>query len=103
MEVEEIYQRVLSVANYFVKNASYLTINNLKEFDPTVDQIAKDLRTLANIMKVLAGDNYSDENMAINAFQCCFIMEKIAGCVEKDDEVQLRQLVQDLEMHVQVP
>ena len=99
----QVYERVLKVANIFLKNASHLTIDGLKELDPTVEQLAKDLRMLAHIVKALAGDSYDDENMAINAFQCCIIMERIAKCVELEDDAELFSLVQSLEKHVTVP
>ena len=103
METTLVYQRVIAVANFFLENASHLTIDALKEFDPTVEQIARDLRMLSNILKGLAGDSYDDENMSINAFQCCLTMERIARCIEEDNEQELNSLVKQLEMHTKVP
>lgn len=103
MDCALVYQRVLAVANFFLKNASHLTFDGLKELNPTVDQIAKDLRTLAKLLKALASDDYDDENMAINASQCCVVMERIARCVESNNEQELSELLRSLEKHVSVP
>ncbi len=103
MDTLLVYQRVIGVANYFLENASHLKLDDLKEFDPTVEQLAQDLRALATLLKGLAGDSYDDENMSINAFQCCLTMERIAACVEENNEHDLNELVQQLEMHTKAP
>lgn len=105
MEVRALYERILKVANYFVKNASAsgLTIDGLKKLDPSVQQIAKDMRMLAVIIRGLAGESYEDENMAINAFQCCLIMERLADAVASEQQGQLDALMKELERHITVP
>jgi len=103
MELSGLYYRIIEVANFFLRNASHLTIDALKDFDPSVEVIAKNMRTLATIVKDLAGDNYDDENMAINAFQCCLIMERIADIVAKGEGDDLDSLVKQLELHTKVP
>jgi hypothetical protein len=103
MDVKQLYYRIIVVANFFLGNASHLTVRELQEYDPTVAQIAKDMRTLATILKGLAGDTYEDENMAINALQCCRIMERIADVVASGNEGELEALVKNLELHTNVP
>ena len=103
MDTKHVYQRVLAVANFFLTNASHLTIGALKDFDPTVEQIATDLRTLANLLEALASDSYEDQNMSVNAFECCLTMKQIADCVETENEQDYENLVKKLEMHTNAP
>lgn len=99
----QVYWRVLEVTNYFLTNAQHLTFESLKDFDPSLEMIAKRMRFLANIVKDLAGDNYEDEDMAMNAFQCCLIMEQIAEAVTDNHEECITSLMRQLETHVKVP
>ena len=103
MDTRSLYLKIIAIANYFLKNNTIITIEELKDFNPTVEELAKLMRELANILKDLAADNYEDENMAINAFQCCLIMEKLADVVKNEDETALEDLIKNLEMHVNVP
>lgn len=103
MNLNELYYRIIAVANHFLTSSSNFSIEVLKDYDPTVATIAKNMRTLATILKDLAGDSYEDENMALNAFQCCLVMERIADVVAEGDDGDLDLLVKQLEMHVKVP
>lgn len=103
MEPKDLYYRIISVANFFLENSTELTIDALKEFDPSVEQLSKTMRVLATILKDLAGDSYEDEDMALNAFQCCLIMEQLADIVASGDSEKLDDLVRKLEMHTKVP
>jgi hypothetical protein len=105
MKVEETYQRVLGVANFYIKNASHLSLSAMREFDPNVSAIARDMRLLANIIRTLANDGYDDQNMSLNAFQFCLVIERIGYYVESEseDEQGLKSLVKELEMHTNVP
>ncbi len=103
MDILVIYQRVILVANSFTENADILTIDILKDFDPSVEIIARNLRFLANIIKDIAGESYEDQDIALNAFQCCLIMEQIADAVAEEDDSKLDDLVKQLEVHTKVP
>jgi hypothetical protein len=105
VEIRGVYLRTLAVANFFVKNATAvgLTLDGLTGLDPSVQQFAHDMRVLSTIIKGLAGGSFEDENMAINAFQCCLIMERIAEAMEARREDQIESLVKDLERHIYVP
>lgn len=102
-EAKKTYYRIISVANYFLENAAHLTFEALKEFNPSVEELAKIMRTLAHMLKEVAGSNYEDEDMALNAFQCCIIMEQLADAVAKDNGDNVEQLMQQLETHTKVP
>jgi len=103
MELKDVYYRIIHVANYFLENASHLTIEVLKEFDPSVEQLSKDMRMLATVLKDLAGNSYEDENLAMNAFQCCLVMERLADAVSQGRDEDLDELVHLLEVHTNVP
>ncbi len=103
MDTLTIYQRVLQTVEYFLKNAAHLTINELKDFDPSIEELAKNLRTLATILGSLASSGYDDEDMAINALQCCLELEKLAQIVQDEQEDELEELFLRLEMHVKAP
>jgi hypothetical protein len=95
-----VYQRIVKVANYFLDNAKGgLSLDDLKDFDPTIEKIAKNMRILAMVVRELAGSSYEDEDTAINAHQCCIVMEQIALAVERENESELPNLVKMLDMH----
>ena len=103
LDTRSLYLKIIAIANHFLKNNTIITIEELKDFDPSLEELAKLMRELANILKDLAADSYEDENMAINAFQCCLTMEKLADVVNNEDEAALPELIKSLEMHVKVP
>lgn len=100
----EFYGRVFTVVEYFVEEAiPVLTIDNVKQINPTVAEMAKTLRQLHAIIGLLANDSYEQEEMRINALQCVILMERIAQCVEHNDEDALPQLVGELEDLAKAP
>ena len=80
-----------------------MSVSDLKDFDPSVEELAKVIKELATILRLLASSSYEDENMAINALQCCFEMEKLAKAVQDEDDSALEEVFRRLEMHVNVP
>lgn len=102
METRQIYLRVLTIVEYFLKNAAHLSIQQLQNYDPSLEQLADDLGTLAAIMQALSGC-YEDENMAINAIQCCHEMRRLAKAVRAENEGELEAIFKNLEMHARVP
>ncbi|TXL12890.1 hypothetical protein BMR04_14870 [Methylococcaceae bacterium HT3] len=103
MKVDEIYYRIINAVNFFLESVGSITIDGLKEVNPSVERIAKDMRTLSNILKDLAGSSYEDQNLAINALQCCFIMEELAIAVSEEREGDFDELFRKLELHTKVP
>lgn len=99
-EVQSVFQRVVKVANYFLANAEGgFSLDDLKDFDPTIERIAKNMRILAMVVRELASDSCGDEGIAINAHQCCIVMEQIALAVELEKEDEIPKLVEMLDMH----
>jgi len=104
MEVREIYVKVLQIVEYFLQNAAHFSIQELKDYDPSVEEIANDIKGLSNILKSFASSSsYEDENMAINAMQCCFEMERLSIAVRNSNQSELDEIFRRLEMHVNVP
>ena len=102
-EIQRIYYRVIEITNSFLEASSGLTIEGLREFDPSVEKLAKIMRTLATVLKDLAGDSWDDERMALNAFQCCLTMERLAEVVANSDDGGLAEVLRELEIHAKVP
>lgn len=101
--IRQIYYRVISLTNSILRESSVLTIEALREVDPSVEQLARTMRLLATVLKDLAGDSWDDEKMALNAFQCCLTMERLAEIVANSDHDGLDKVLRDLELLTNVP
>ena len=101
--VKAIYYRVIAIASHFLEEARYLSVEGLRDVDPTVAHLAKTMRMLASVLKDLAGESWDDEKMAHNALQCCLVMERLADVVAKDGEDELGEVLTQLETHTNVP
>jgi hypothetical protein len=104
LDTRELYLRILRIADEFVKAADsvQLSIPDLTDLDPSVTKIAKHIRQVAHILNSIAVDG-DDEEMAMNAFQCCWVMERIADAIQENDELSLQRFVRSLEMHACAP
>lgn len=101
--IVDIYYRVIELANSILKESSILSIEALKEIDPSVEELSKVMRLLANVLKEFAGDSWEDEKMALNAFQCCLTMERLAEVVANSDHDGLANVLKELEINTRVP
>jgi hypothetical protein len=101
----ELYWRIIKVIEHFLKSSrSNLSVEALKELDPTIEQVAEDLRMLAGIFNVLAvAGSYEDTNMALNALQCVNVMERLVIAVSDGKQDDLESIIKELEVHVNVP
>lgn len=104
-DTRTLYLRVLTIASDFVQQADgvELSIATLRELNPSASKIARHIRMVANIINDIATDGFDDENMAMNAFQCCFLLERIAEAIAEGDELGLQKLVRSLEKHSNAP
>lgn len=102
MNTRDVYVRVLAIIEFFLKNAAHLSLAELQNYDPSLEQLAKDVHNLAIILRALAS-GCEDESMAINAIQCCFHMERLAAAVRAEDDSELEQIFRSLELHTRVP
>lgn len=86
MDTRTIYYRVVQIANIFVSKRAHLTIAAVSDFDPSVEEFAEIVASVAEMIQAIAGD-FSDENMAMNAFQCSLDLHRLARAVlEKNQE-----------------
>lgn len=104
-EARDVYLRILNVADFFIAQSATLNLNMeaLQAMNPDARKMAKIMRSLADVLRALAGNDYSDENMAINAFQCCLLMEQIADAIVQQDASLVEVLLSSLEKHVNAP
>jgi hypothetical protein len=104
-DAKQIYYRLLDVADYFIKHASLVALNleALRDLNPSVEQIAKDMRSLAVIIKALAGNSFEDDNMGINALQCAWAMERIVTALARNETNELEEMVAHLELLTRAP
>jgi hypothetical protein len=102
MNTREVYVRVLHIVEFFLKNAMHLSIADLQNHDPSIEELAKDVRKLSFVLRILVED-CEDENMAINALQCCIEMERLARAVRSGNESDLEGIFRNLEMYIKVP
>ena len=105
LDIREIYFRILIITNKFVTNASLfnLDINLLKSLNPNASQIAKDIKALSHIIESLANEDYSDQNLAINAKQAALFILQIAEAIQDESKQNLDDRLRDLEKLFSAP
>jgi hypothetical protein len=103
MDSRSVYVRLLNIVDYFVSHAAHLRVEELKGFDPSIEELEREIKKLSGIIGALASSSYEDENMAINALQCCFEMERLAHAVRQQDDTVLEEIFRKLEMQSKAP
>ncbi|MFM5404086.1 hypothetical protein ACET89_16955 [Aeromonas veronii] len=95
---QHLYQTIFKVAQYFLTQAKFYTIEQLREFDPSFDEVAKHARLLASNLTTLgAMGAWDEERIALNAQQACLLMERIALAITKGTEDKLQEAVSELD------
>src|SRR5690606_3397799 len=81
--VAELHMMVTRTGNHFLKQVSSYAIDDLKlHNDPTYEDIAKDARFLASVLKNISSLGvYSEERLADNALQAALFMERMARAI----------------------
>lgn len=102
METHNIYLKVVEIANIFVLKRAHLTISVLQDFDPSVEEFAETVRSIAEMIHALSSD-FSDSNMAINAFQCSLDLQALAKAVLSEDQESVDRALDSLESYVNGP
>lgn len=102
LDTREIYFRVIEIANIFVKARAHLTIEALKDFNPTVAELGEVVRSISKMIEELAAD-FSDQNMAINAFQCSLDLGRLAKSVTVGDAEEMNNALDALERYPNGP
>ena len=102
MNTAHLYQKIISIIQQsFIEPAERfgLSVVELKELDPSIDELVLHLKGLRGILKLFANDNHSEINMAIDASQCVVIMERIAQAVRREDQKEVNGLILELKKH----
>lgn len=100
----DVYRAVLKMTNGFLIRARGWEIHEIRAMEnPTLEQVAKELRTLVTIMRDIKDSSYEDDDMEINALQCLLTMEEIVNAVMMDKPELLPGLVRRLEGHNGAP
>lgn len=92
---QRLYDEVIRTSNYFLHNCKYFSIEVLKEEDPSYSEVARLMRQVAEIIKVVA-DSF-DPMMGQKAVEYCDIMMFMGIAIEKRDAIQLSKWVRELE------
>lgn len=98
-EVVELHYLVVQVANYFLKQVSRFSIEELQEHDdPTYEDVARDSRLIAKVLKEISAIGiYSEERLAENALQAALFMERMAIAISSEDQSALDAASNDLQ------
>lgn len=94
--VEDLYNDILRVANRILHNCKNFNISILAKENPTYGEIAKQMREVCGLMRVVSGDIDSD-HMAGKAREYAFHIGLIAEAIEANDEVELNRLTSELD------
>lgn len=100
MDPIDLYRRIIRVVSFFLEKATHVGLDDLRDFNPAVDELAEDIEKLAGILQVIASmSSYDEQNIAIQATQCAIVMKRIAALVNdaEADDSQLRDLLSELE------
>ncbi len=104
MNTTLVYQQVIKTVNYFLSHTNGMQLSQLQELDPDVGTMAKILRQLVAVLQALVNtQSYDDENMAINALQCCVEMEKLAAKILAGDATEIDEIFSRLEKITNAP
>ncbi|WP_448056043.1 hypothetical protein [Aeromonas caviae] len=94
--VEDLYVRVLEVANRFLHNAKNYKISILQLENPTYEDVAKVMHQIAGIIKVLC-DDLDDPLTGHKATEYVMLMQEIASAITADDQGRLQHAVEVLD------
>lgn len=91
----ELYDLILEGANHFLRNAKAFEIHVLKGHDPSYEEIAEIMGSIASLIYDLADD--FDPMLAQKANDYVYLMRKMAIAITNDECVELSRLVQELD------
>ncbi|WP_369152923.1 hypothetical protein [Candidatus Thiodubiliella endoseptemdiera] len=102
MDTASLYQKIISIIQEkFINPANRygLKIAELRELDPSIDDLILHLNGLNGILTLFAKDEHSEMNMSIDASQCVVIMGRIAQAIRQENQVEIDKLMIELEKH----
>jgi len=102
MDTAHLYQRIIAIIQKkFIDPADRygLKVAELKELDPSIDDLILHLNGLNAILKMFAGDDEMEMIVSIDASQCIVIMERMAHSIRQDDQIEIDKLMIELRKH----
>lgn len=104
LDTQRLYHRVIEIANIFVKEQAHLTIEALQDFDPSVEEFAETVKRIAKLIETFASeDDYSDQNIAINAHQCSIELGQLATAINRSDQTEVNRIIGELAKYEKDP
>ncbi|MCE8023468.1 hypothetical protein [Billgrantia aerodenitrificans] len=94
-QAQELYLKVLEVANHFLRNARQFEVSVLQGHNPSYQELAKIMRQVSAIVHNLVDD--IDPMMAHQAIEYTTIMEKMALAITEGDQEALDSLADQLD------
>lgn len=94
-QAQQLYLKVLEVANLFLRNAQQFEISVLQGHNPSYAELSKIMRQVSGLVHNLVDD--IDPMMAHQALEYTGIMEKMALAINKGEQETLDRLVEQLD------
>ena len=94
-QAQQLYLKVLEVANLFLRNAQQFEVSVLQGHDPSYAELAKIMRQVSGLVHNLVDD--IDPMMAHQALEYTGIMEKMALAINEGEQEELDRLVEQLD------
>ena len=93
-EIHKLYDEILVTANYFLKNAHDFSIETLQEADPSYEELADIMKSLALFINTFG---YKDDpHLAGQANDYVYLMGAMALAINKNDHEELERLRAEL-------
>lgn len=93
-DIHELYDEILETANYFLKNAHDFSIETLQEADPSYEELAKIMKSLALFINTFGYED--DPSLAGQANDYVYLMGAMALAINKGDHEELARLRDEL-------
>lgn len=94
-KANELYHRILSIANHFLQQSKAFSVHVLnEEKDPDFKTIAKIANKIVSIIEVISDD--FDPTMHQKALDYTHIISKMAVAIEAKQQEELDSLVEEL-------
>jgi hypothetical protein len=90
--VDDIYSRVLHVANRFLHQAKNFNLSVLQLENPSYAEISAQMTKLAHLIQVLC-DDIGDCHTGFKAHEYCNLMVSMASAITNDSQEELQKIV----------
>jgi len=94
-QAQELYFKILQVANRFLRNARQFEVSVLQDHNPSYEELAKIMKHIAGIVHNLMDD--VDPMTAHQALEYAMIMEKMALAINEGNQHELDSLTNALD------